>query len=344
MANEQKDPGDTFHILSLDGGGVRGVLPARLLANVEAYLNGQDESDTPLGQRFDLIAGTSTGGLIALGLAAGLRASEILKFYEKHIPRIFGKSNKRWFPGQFIHPKYGPTVLENALQEILQDQTLNDVVTDVCIPAVSLQNAAPRFYKSGYLSRNAARLDEKLVDIGLSTSAAPVFFPAHSAKYSTNLIDGGLCANNPAMVALVEAMQFEKPSHRGVPAPPPGQKRPAENITMLSLGTGEQCALPYRINRLRAGGFATWAVRRDITKRLWKPTLPLVETLMQSQSQVAHFQASFLLSPTNYLRVNPQLKFPMALDDAGKLDELKNLADMSVELQEFVDRVYLNRR
>ncbi len=325
---------------------MRGILPARLLANIEKYLNEQDGSDTPLGQRFDFIAGTSTGGLIALGLAVGLPASRILQFYEEHIPKIFGRSNKQSWLGRLFRPAYGPGLLRDALHEILEDQTLHDVKTDICIPAVSLQNAAPRLYKSGYLARNTARLDEKLLDIGIATSAAPTFFPAHSSRYSTNLIDGGLCANNPAMVALVEAMQFEKASGRGVPAPSSGEKRSPSDITMLSLGTGEPCALPYRADQLTSGGIATWAVRRDVTKRLLpfpKPTIPLVETLMQSQSQVAHFQASFLLDAGNYLRVNPQLKFPMALDDVERVDELKNLADMSADIQEFVDRLYLRR-
>ena len=344
MNSDQTESSKMFRVLSLDGGGVRGILPARLLANIEKHINEQDGSDAPLGERFDLISGTSTGGLIALGLAAGRRANEILEFYEKHIPKIFGSTNRRSGICRFFCPAYGTTLLREALQEILQDKTLHDVKTDVCIPTVSLQNASPRMYKSGYLERNASRLDEKLVDIGLATSAAPTFFPAHSTQYSTNLIDGGLCANNPAMVALVEAMQFERPSQRGVPAPRAGEKRPTNEITMLSLGTGEPCALPFRTDRLTSGGIGTWAFRRDITKRALpfpKPTIPLVETLMQSQSQIAHFQASFLLESDKYLRINPKLKFPMSLDDLEKVDELKNLADIDANVAEFIGRIYV---
>lgn len=210
-----RDSQGQFRILSIDGGGVRGVLAARILTNVEAYLNRQDGKTIPLGRRFDLIAGTSTGGIIALALAIEISAQDILSFYDLFIPKIFGKSNKNGLRKSFTAPMYGVDVLRDALKTIFESKTLVDVVTDVCIPTVSLQNAMPRLYKSGYLARNAGRLDERLLDIALATSAAPAFFPAHSGKYSTNLVDGGMCANNPAMIALVEAMQFETPSKRG---------------------------------------------------------------------------------------------------------------------------------
>lgn len=326
-----------FRILSLDGGGVRGILQARVLANIENFLNNRDDENIPIGKRFDLIAGTSTGGIIALGLVLGRTAREILEFYEEYIPKIFCKDNK---DGGIINPLYKPFVLREALLEFFGDATLDDICTDVCIPSVSLQNAKPRLYKSGYLVRNCARLDEKLVDIALATSAAPVFFPAHSMTHSANLVDGGVCANNPAMIALIESLQFEKESKRGVLPPPKETKRPIDDVLMLSIGTGEQCAMPYNHEALKTGGALQWALGREQTGPMFslKPVLPLVELLMSSQATLIHFQASFMLGADGYFRINPQLKFPMKLDDADKIDELKNLSDITADIEKFVSK------
>ena len=339
MTNSSKLGDGKFRILSLDGGGVRGILQARLLANIEALLHSRDGMDTSIGQKFDLIAGTSTGGIIALGLSIGRSAKEILAFYEKYIPKIFGAENK---DGGVLKPLYKPDVLQKALVEFFGEKTLNDVCSDVCIPAVSLQNAKPRFYKSGYLERNKARLDEKLVDIALATSAAPVFFPAHSMDHSTNLVDGGICANNPSMISLIESMQFETKSKRGIPPPSPKSKRSLDDIVMLSIGTGEQCAMPYNHDKLKSGGALNWAFGRDPTGSMlsFKPVLPLVELLMNSQAQLVHFQTSFMLGENNYFRINPQLKFPMKLDDSDKIDELKNLSDITIDIEKFITKYF----
>lgn len=336
MPNNQQENEKLFRILSLDGGGVRGILQARTLANIEKYLNNRDGKDVPIGKRFDLIAGTSTGGIIALGLSMGRPATDILSFYEKYIPTIFGNSNKT---GLLRKPKYSPAPLESALVDFFGDDTLEDVITDTCIPAVALQNAKPRLHKSGYMLRNQERLSERLVDIALATSAAPTFFPAHSMSQSTNLIDGGICANNPAMVALVESMQFEITSNRGVKPPAKGTKRLLENIMMLSLGTGEQCAMPYAQENLKSAGVMNWSFCLDRSYKMleFKPVIPIVELMMQSQSTLAHFQTMFMVGNNRYHRINPQLKFPMSLDDVNKIDELKNLSDITVEIEDFVN-------
>lgn len=337
-----RDSRGQFRILAIDGGGVRGALAARILTNVEAYLNREDGKAVHLGRRFDLIAGTSTGGIIALALAIGISAQDTLSFYGTFIPEIFGKSNKNGLLRSLTAPMYRVDALRNALMTIFEDKTLRDVVTDVCIPAVALQNAMPRLYKSGYLARNAGRLDEKLLDIALATSAAPAFFPAHSGKFSTNLVDGGMCANNPSMIALVEAMQFETPSKRGIPPPIEG-KRQFADIAMLSIGTGEPCGMPYKMDKLKAGGLMAWSMNLDRTRPIFPPApvIPAVEMLMYSQSQLAHFQTSFLLGSDNYLRVNPRLAFPMRLDDIAKVGELKNLGDLTADIENYLRRNFL---
>lgn len=305
-----------FTILSLDGGGVRGFLSATVLANLEAFLNQRRGEQLPIGARFDLIAGTSTGGIQALGLAYGLPASALAAFFEAHSATVFSKRRRAGFFARIFRPAYDANILRSALETVFPaPATLVDLKTDVCITSVSLQNAKPRLYKTDYLYRNSARLTESLVDIALSTSAAPTYFAAHSSKHSSNLVDGGVCANNPAIIALVDALQFQRPSKRGTKEP-----TDRSEIALLSIGTGESCAMSYDYKKLASGGEWDWA-------------RSFYQVAIESQSELIHFQAKFFLK--HYLRVNPALKFPMALDEHEKLPELKNIADLTRDLEHF---------
>ncbi len=330
-----------FKILSLDGGGIRGYLSAKILANMEKLLNEANQEDINIGQRFDLIVGTSTGGIIACALARGKSGQEILELYDKLIPKVFKAKGEGIFS-----PKYDNNVLKQELENVLEDKTLKDVITDLCITSVDVENASPRFHKSGYFDRNSPRLDEKLVDIALATSAAPTYFPLVKTKHSTNLTDGGIVANNPSLVGLIDAMQLNE--------------NKLENIVLVSIGTGEQPCMPYEINKLKNAGKQNWIVDIDdntkiakiinlikkgeskikIVKEILKNFLcndkklfdskgsPLIELLMESQSKLAHFQTQFLLGE-NYMRINPEIKSSIALDDVSKLDSLKNVADIN---------------
>lgn len=324
---KMKIPSDKqFRILSLDGGGVRGALSAQLLANIESYLDAKNREAIPLGKRFDLIVGTSTGALIALGLAYGKTATEVLSFYDKNMAQVFDKP--KWIPRWLTRPKYNVEVLRDALDKFFGTSTLKDLEVDACITAVSLQNAKPRFYKTDYMKRNAGRLEEKLVDIALGSSAAPTYFPAHNSRFSSDLVDGGLCANNPSVVGIVEARQFERISKRSATSQWPAD---FQDIVMISIGTGEPCAMPYNHQKLRHAGLARWVTSRGIAG----PTVPLFDVTIESQSVLAHFQSAFLLTE-RYLRVNPKLTFPMRLDDVSKLAELKNLGDLDKTTESFL--------
>src|SRR5947208_9525326 len=114
--------GNKFRILSLDGGGTRGFLSANILKNIEGYLNHKTSDNQTIGQHFDLIAGTSTGGIIALALAVGMSAKDITRFYEENIPLIFNSPNKwsnvRWL----LKPKYSSAVLSSCLGELFKEK------------------------------------------------------------------------------------------------------------------------------------------------------------------------------------------------------------------------------
>lgn len=313
---------DGFKILSLDGGGVRGYLSATILANIESYLNELDGQVKPLGKRFDFIVGTSVGGLLALGLASGHNASDLRDRLESLVPAVFGKGVRRNRVLRLFRPTYSAHRLESELTELLGDNTLADLSTDLCIPAVSLMDAKPRLHKTGYLARNAGRLDESLVNIARATSAAPTFFSAANLKHSENLVDGGLAANNPSVIALIDSLQFERDSLRGTRAPSLQDGRPP---VLLSIGTGSPGPLPYDHSKLLDGGILDWA-------------RPIHEVLMTSQSQLAHFQAKFLLSqfPDHYFRMNPTLNSTVRLDDAERFRELRNLADVDADCESFL--------
>src|SRR5436190_2825128 len=124
-----KPPRSKFRILSLDGGGARGYLSARILANVETYMDQASGSKIPLGQRFDFIVGTSTGGIIALGLATGRSAGEVAKFYERLVPNVFAQTARRSLAVRSYKPKYDNGPLRIALADLFKDTTLEDVQT-----------------------------------------------------------------------------------------------------------------------------------------------------------------------------------------------------------------------
>ena len=306
-----------FRILSIDGGGARGILPSRLLENLDEYLKSYNNSQA-LINNFDLIAGTSTGGIIALGLALGLEPSMIVKLYEEFIPIVFENKRFSWFKG-----KYDSSLLKSELKKCFGEYKLSDLKADIIVTSVSLQNSSPRLYKTDYFSRNKAREDEKILDIAMATSAAPTFFKAHSSEHSSNLIDGGMCANNPSMLALIDAIHFERSSKSGRRLPKGELTNRISNIAMLSVGTGEQCAMPYDYKKMVTGGKYHWAEN-------------VFQIITDSQSKLIDFQIKSLLGD-RYKRVNPTLTFASALDDIEAVEYSKNLSDLSSELEDWIN-------
>lgn len=207
----------------------------------------------------------------------------------------------------------------------MEDKTLADLKEPrLCITSVDVENSSPRFHKSDYFDRNDTRLDEKLIDIVLATSAAPTYFPLVNMKHSTNLTDGGIVANNPSLVGLIDAIEIS------------GNK---EKISLISIGTGEQCHMPYNVDKLKNGGKQNWMLQRKENTILDMGS-PILELLMDSQSKLAHHQTQFLLKD-KYLRLNPKLSVPIELDSVDKLDSLKNLADISQQDLEQIEKLIL---
>ena len=216
-------------ILCIDGGGILGTFPAALLAELEQRL------DHPIGSYFDLIAGTSTGGIVAIALSLGHRASEILDLYESRGPEIFGQDRDapfssaarklralRWI---FRH-KYDSDALRSALREVFGDRRIGEARTRLIIPAWNPVARSVYLYKTAHHPRLETDYRSSAVDAALATSAAPTCFRHHITRHDVGLVDGGIWANNPTAIATVEAITL--------------LKWPRESLHVLSLGCLEE--------------------------------------------------------------------------------------------------------
>jgi hypothetical protein len=186
-------------ILSIDGGGIKGAYAASVLSRLE------DGLAHPIGRYFDLIVGTSTGGIIALGLGAGLHAADLLDFYQTHGPAIFAGGRIIRFLRQLGIAKYDNAELAKALRAALGSKTIGDSVTRLVIPSASLESGRIYLYKTPHHPRLTSDHTRSMVEVGLATAAAPAYFPVARAVSGLPLVDGGMFANNPMGIAAVEA-------------------------------------------------------------------------------------------------------------------------------------------
>lgn len=191
-----------FHILALSGGGFRGLYTATVLKHLEESLG------LPLATRFDLICGTSAGGLLALGLAAGMPAAELQAMFERDGKRIFGaRSIVRRLLSKFIVAKHSSAGLRAVLEERFKGKTLGDLQHRVLIPAVNYSTGKGQFFKTPHAP--AFEMDHRrlLLDVGLATAAAPTYFPLHRVDDEGVFADGGLVGNSPGLFGLHEARE-----------------------------------------------------------------------------------------------------------------------------------------
>lgn len=283
--------GELFRILTIDGGGIKGVFAASFLAELEATLG------EPLVDHFDLISGTSTGGIIALGLGMGMSAAEILSFYETHGPQIFNNGRLGFLRG-LTNAKYSREPLRKALEEVFGARLLGDSKTRLLIPSLNLETGEVHVFKTAHHERFIRDYKEKVVDVALATAAAPTFFPAHNLESGTPLIDGGMWANNPMGTAAVEAL--------GVLEWPKG--------SIKLLGVGCTTAVTSTTGRRAHGrGKLYWATR-------------VADTFMAGQSSSSLGTAQLLLGHENVHRVSPTVSASMyKLDGVAGIKSLRGL-------------------
>ena len=277
-------------ILAIDGGGIKGVFPASFLATVE------DTIEDNIANYFDLIVGTSTGGIIALGLGLGLSAKELLAFYEEHGSTIFkGNRGLRWLRWLGTS-KYSKTPLENALKSCFGDKRLGDSKKRLVIPSLNLENGEVYIYKTAHHPRLERDYREKAVEVALKTAAAPTYFPTHRSSAGTPLIDGGMWANNPVGMAVVESITL--------------LDWPSDSLKVLSLGCTTE-PLNVKWGREGSHGRLYWATK-------------FVDVFMHAQSHASLGTAKLLVGSENIKRINPVVasgKF--SLDKTSAIPSLK---------------------
>lgn len=282
-------------ILCLDGGGVKGAFAASFLKTIE------ETTRKSIVDYFDLIVGTSTGGIIALGLGLGLSASDMLSFYESHGKRIFGRS----FPivaaiKHFVITKYNSRELKNSLAEVFGERRLGESKCRLVIPSANLDTGEVHVYKTSHHPRFERDYKELAVEVALATSAAPTYFPEHMTRAGTPLVDGGVWANNPLTVAAVEAL--------GV------LQWPADAIKVLSIGCTTTPFDRGRLNKHLAGRLG-WATK-------------IADLFMVLQSSAATGSAQLLIGHENIIRVNPVVPAgKYTLDGAKMVDSLVGLGE-----------------
>lgn len=234
----------SIKVLAIDGGGIRGIIPATILAALQSR-RGDD-----LWCHFDLIAGTSTGGIIALGI--GTRANngrpyspeQLVELYIQNGPAIFRK-NLFTALRQWLRPKYSPEALDAALKKFFQDTRFSSALTPLLVSSYDLRSQLPFFFKSHRIASDPT-YNWPVASIARATSAAPTFFPPlrlSTGKEDYVLVDGGVFVNNPSMAAYAEA-RWLYPQ--------------AENFVVVSVGTGDrQDSISY--SHAKNWGLLGWA-------------------------------------------------------------------------------------
>lgn len=286
-----------FRILSLDGGGIKGIYPAAVLTQLECQLLG----GAPVWKYFDMIVGTSTGGILALGFGCGRSAQELLNVYIEQgkfvfPPRGWLGKKLRLLRG-FRRPRYEGRALEEMLGSVLQDRPFSSALTRLCIPAGEGHHSEVFIFKTPHHPLYRKDGYEKMVTIGRATSAAPSFFSTHDHG-GYRYVDGGIWANNPAMIGIVDALACFDLQPR--------------QIRLLSLGCGRE---PYFVDDgMAAGGLFAWR--------------KVINSALDLQSQNAVGQACLLIGPDNVVRLSPSPPSPIDLDDWQRArTELPSLAE-----------------
>lgn len=372
-----------YSILSIDGGGIRGIIPCKVLMYIEEKFA---QHGIALADLFDLMAGTSTGGILACGLniknedgRPRYKAADLIDLYSgKEGSRIFSQAGigplkpiRSWF----FRSKFPSLNIEEILQEKFGDAKLSDAITDLLITSYNIQQKTPFYFKSSEAKTKPEIEDFPMWKVARATSAAPTYFPPFNTEYpgkfhrrdrsgrsvtedleTVPLIDGGVFANNPSLLAYVEArnkwkaspqyqamlemfkenMELALASGRGMTAEVKSDNYEAPFL-LLSIGTG-QSRRPYPYDKARKWGMLQWAK-------------PSIDILMQGVSESVHYQMKYLLPPfgdpeqtPRYVRINIELDPKhSAMDDASKenTERLQNEYGKRIieNNQESLDRV-----
>lgn len=288
---EETKPRDRFQVLSLDGGGIAGIFTAAVLVGLEQDLA------RPVLNHFDLVVGTSTGGIIAAGLGAGLTAEEILDLYVSRMGTVFPGPHRLRSAWRCFHAKYRADGLESLVRGAFGDRVLGESRVPLVIPSFDIGENKVYLFKTPHHSRLRRDWRVPFWQVAMATSAAPTFFPAFCLPGDhVRLVDGGVWANNPSMVGVAEAVSMFD--------------QPLDTIRVLSLGTTAKSRA--RSRNLDAGGLFQWARGPGA-----------VEVLLTGQSVGAFTQVQHLIGPANAHRLDPPSPDSLARLDYADTRDLK---------------------
>lgn len=310
----------TFRVLSLDGGGVRGIYTASLLQQlalrISRFTGNEDVSRLDLGAKFDLVVGTSTGSIVGAAIAAGVPLEDVVDLYRTHSQHIFhspqpiqrgGCWDKLrvcvWALRHGPRAANRPTALSSALQSVLGDETMEQLYRRrgiaLCVPTVDATTNRAWVFKTPHLQRLTRDNAYRLVDVCLASSAAPIYFPVHGVKDPDGggqthwFVDGGLWANNPVLVGIVEALEVAPRDAR---------------VEVLSVGTG---GAP-KSNLLTAK-------QADKGTFGWRGGVDIVSMSLESQASVTAYLAKQLAIATERVTLHRLQDSPVAPEEAGYL-------------------------
>lgn len=342
-----------FRILSIDGGGIRGVVPGTIVVALEQkIIKKTGNADAKIADYFDMIAGTSTGGILTcIYLTPGntsepslprpkYSAQEALNIYLKDGNKVFAlDSAQRLRSGDgILDEKYSAVNLETLLFQYLGDTKLSQLLKPCLVTSYDIQRGKPKFFTQHDAVVFGDSNDFLVQQVARATSAAPTFFEVSKAKslsgVSYPLVDGGVFANNPSLCAYAEVQaKFFKTPDGFILKSKAGDKKKedlseitAKDLLILSLGTG-QTALNYDYNKAKDWGLAQWPK-------------PLIEIMMMGVSQTVDYQLQQIYDSINqaksYLRIDPRLTKPKMVQmdnaSAANIQDLKELGTETAEL------------
>ncbi len=280
-----------YKVLTLDGGGIKGVFTLGVLAQFENFL------EKPINDYFDLIVGTSTGGIIALGLGKGFSANDLLKFYSKMGENIFSGNR---FLNSIKHlglSKYKNVILKRCLEEKFGETRLGESKIRLVIPSQNLDTGEVHLYKTPHQERLKEDYKIRMSEIALATSSAPTYFPILKASSGLYLVDGGVYANNPISIAATEAV--------GV------LSWPSADIKILSIGCTNE-PIDIKAAKKYPLGIGYWAIK-------------LLQLIMRGQSSSAIGMATHLTN-RGVVRIDETVaKGKFSLDSVSAIENLKGL-------------------
>jgi len=290
--------GISFRILALDGGGIKGAFSASVLATLENAIG------EPVGRHFDLIAGTSTGGILAVGLGMGLTPLQMLEFYREKGPVIFPVTrllgNLRRELRHVFRPKHSQEILLKEIDAAYfpdgKQRTLGDSFCRLVVPAYDAGSGACHTFRTPHHELLTADAETCASEVALATAAAPTYFSAARVKNmiaNQSYFDGGVWANCPVMAGIVEAVCY--------------LNVPLDRIDVLSIGTTDE---PFTVKMLANAGIAGW-------------NKTLIDLLMNAQVDSAVQHARQLVGDPRFMRINATTpKGLYKLDDAKEVENL----------------------